>query len=168
MHIKRIIITTLGVHSSQFVFWSFVFLMFLFLSSFALEISLDTKERQIGRGNWPWRYSPWLLSLSLLLCLPYVITTFLFFATNISRSLSVIALFRLLHGSIILLYANSFLNPLLYTMRMPGFRRALEMLCRPRPQPHRQVQIFPLREINPQNWIVLVWETWTFKKVLWR
>ena len=107
-------------------------------------------------------------SLSLLLCLPYVITTFLFFATNISRSLSVIALSRLLHGSIILLYANSFLNPLLYTMRMPGFRRALEMLCRQRPQPHRQVQIFTLREINPQNWIVLVWETWTFKKVLWR
>ena len=63
---------------------------------------------------------------------------------------------------------NSFLNPLLYTMRMPGFRRALEMLCRPRPQPPRQVQIFPLREINPRNWMVLVWETWTFKKVLWR
>ena len=90
------------------------------------------------------------LSLSLLLCLPYVIA-FCFFATNISRSLSVIALFRLLHGSIILLYAKSFLNPLLYTMRMPGFRRALEMLCRPRPQPPRQVQIFPLREINPRN-----------------
>ena len=30
---------------------SFVFLMFLFLSSFALEISLDTKERQTGRGT---------------------------------------------------------------------------------------------------------------------
>ena len=167
MHINGTIISTLWFHSSQFVFWSFVFLMFLFLSSFTLEISLDTKERQIGRGNWLWRCSPWLLSLSLLLCLPYVIA-FCFFATNISRSLSVIALFRLLHGSIILLYAKSFLNPLLYTMRMPGFRRALEMLCRPRPQPPRQVQIFPLREINPRNWMVLVWETWTFKKVLWR
>ena len=90
-------------------------------------------------------------SLSLLMWLPYVITTFLFFATNILMSLSDMAFFRLQHVSIILLYANSFLNPILYTMRMPGFRRALKMLCRQRPQPHRQVENIPLREINPQN-----------------
>ena len=90
-------------------------------------------------------------SLSLLMWLPYVITTFLFFATNILISLSDIAFFCLENVSIILLYANSFLNPILYTMRMPGFRRALKMLCRQRPQPHRQVENIPLREINPQN-----------------
>ena len=89
-------------------------------------------------------------SLSLLMWLPYVITTFLFFATNIFMSLSDIAFFRLQHVSIILLYANCFLNPILYAMRMPGFRRALKMLCCQRPQPHRQVEIIPLREINPQ------------------
>ena len=88
--------------------------------------------------------------LSLLLWLPYVITTFLFFATNILSSLSEITLFRLELGSVILVYANCFLNPILYVMRMPGFRRALEMLCRQRPQPHREVEIIPLREINPQ------------------
>ena len=74
MHINGTIISTLWLHSSQFVFWSFVFLMFLFLSSFTLEISLDTKERQIGRGNWLWRCSPWLLPLSsivLALCYNY-------------------------------------------------------------------------------------------------
>ena len=107
-------------------------------------------------------------SLSLLLWLPYVIATFLFFATNILSSFSEIALFRLLRVSVVLLYANSFFNPILYTMRMPGFRRALKVLCRQRPQPHRQVQIIPLREINPQNWIILMWEKWTFTKVLWR
>ena len=90
-------------------------------------------------------------SLSLLMWLPYVITTFLFFATNILMSLSDIAFFYLENVSIILLYANSFLNPILYTLRMPGFRRALKMLCRQRPQPHRQVENIPLREINPQN-----------------
>ena len=90
-------------------------------------------------------------SLSLLLWLPYVIITFLFFATDILSSFSEIALFRLLRVSVVLLYANSFFNPILYTMRMPGFRRALKVLCRQRPQPHRQVQIIPLREINPQN-----------------
>ena len=92
-------------------------------------------------------------SLSLLLWLPYVITSSLFFASNISSSLSKIGLFRLQGGSIVFLYANSFLNPILYTMRMPSFRRALKMLCRQRPQPHRQVQIISLREINPQIWI---------------
>ena len=89
-------------------------------------------------------------SLSLLMWLPYVITTFLFVATNILMSLSDIAFFRLENVLTILFYANSFLNPILYTMRMPGFRRALKMLCRQRPQPQRQVEIIPLREINPQ------------------
>ena len=60
-------------------------------------------------------------SLSLLLWLPYVITTFLFFATNILSSLSEITLFRLELGSVILVYANCFSNPILYAMRMPGF-----------------------------------------------
>ena len=90
-------------------------------------------------------------SLSLLLWLPFVINTILFFSTNILRSLSEIALFRLNCVSAVLLYANSFLNPILYTMRMPGFRRALKMLCRQRPQTHRQVQIIPLPEINSQT-----------------
>ena len=90
-------------------------------------------------------------SLSLLLWLPFVINTILFFSTNILRSLSEIALFRLNCVSTVLLYANSFLNPILYVMRMPGFRRALKMLCRQRPQPHRQVEIILhiIFEINP-------------------
>ena len=92
-------------------------------------------------------------SLSLLLWLPYVITSSLYFATDIFSSLSEIAHFRLQGGSIVLLYANSFLNPILYSMRIPDFRRALKILCRQRPQQHRQVQNFPLRDINPQNWI---------------
>ena len=88
-------------------------------------------------------------SLSLLLWLPFVINVFLFFSANILGSLSEIALFRLNCVSTILLYANSFLNPILYAMRMPGFRRALKMLCRQRPQPHRQIEIISLREIKP-------------------
>ena len=55
-----------------------------------------------------------VISLSLLLWLPYVITSSLFFASNISSSLSKIGLFRLQGGSIVFLYANSFwcLSPL--------------------------------------------------------
>ena len=92
-------------------------------------------------------------SLSLLLWLPYVITSSLLFATDIFSSLSEIAFLRLQGGSIVLLYTNSFLNPILYSMRIPDFRRALKLLCRQWPQSHRQVQIFPFRKINPQNWI---------------
>ena len=92
-------------------------------------------------------------SLSLVLWLPYVITSSLYLATDIFSSLSEMVLFRLQGGSMVLLYANSFLNPILYSMRIPDFRRALKILCRQRPQQHRQVQNFPLREINPQNWI---------------
>ena len=47
---------------------------------------------------------------------------FSFFSTNILSSLSEIELFRLVRGSVVLLYAKSFLNPILYTTRMPGFR----------------------------------------------
>ena len=61
-------------------------------------------------------------------------------------------------GSIVLFFVNSFLNPILYTMKMPGFRRALKILCRQRPQPHKRVQIIPVREINPKIWIKLVWK----------
>ena len=89
-------------------------------------------------------------SLSLLMWLPYLITSSLFLATDIFSSLSEIVFLRFYNGIIALFFANSFLNPILYTMRMPGFRRALKMLCRQRPQPHRQVEIIPLREINPQ------------------
>ena len=92
-------------------------------------------------------------SLSLLLWLPYLIASFLFFAANVLSSLSKTALFHLERGSVILFYANCFLNPILYTMRMPGFRRALKLLCRQLPQAHRQVEIIPLGEIKPQIWI---------------
>ena len=118
------------------------------------KLHFGNQPRHQGTANRERKLTVTLFTVTSLSLSPIVLALcycLLFFATNISRSLSVIALFRLLHGSIILLYALSFLNPLLYTMRMPGFRRALEMLCRPRPQPPRQVQIFPLREINPRN-----------------
>ena len=89
-------------------------------------------------------------STSHLLWLPHLIASFLFFATNVLSSLSETALFHLVRGSVVLFYANCFLNPILYTMRMASFRRALKLLCRQRHQPHRQVEIIPLREINPQ------------------
>ena len=121
--------------------------------SIFVKLRFGNQPRHHGAANRERKLTVTLFTvtfLSLLLWLPYVITTFLFFATNILSSLSEITLFRLELGSVILVYANCFLNPILYVMRMPGFRRALKMLCRQRPQPHREVEIIPLREINPQ------------------
>ena len=121
--------------------------------SIFVKLRFENQPRHHGAANRERKLTITLFTvtfLSLLLWLPYVITTFLFFATNILSSLSEIILFRLELGSVILVYANCFLNPILYVMRMPGFRRALKMLCRQRPQPHREVEIIPLREINPQ------------------
>ena len=152
MHVNGAIITLHGFHfGPQFFFWSFVSYVFIFV-----KLRFGNQPRHHGAANRERKLTVTLFtvtSLSLLMWLPYVITTFLFFATNILMSLSDMAFFRLQHVSIILLYANSFLNPILYTLRMPGFRWALKMLCRERPQPQRQVEIIPLREINPQIWI---------------
>ena len=138
---------------SSFIFFSLLVIcvsnVFIFV-----KLRFGSQPRHHGAANRERKLTVTLFtatSLSLVLWLPYVITRSLFFATDIFSSLSEIALFRLLGGSIVLLYANSLLNPILYSMRIPDFRRALKILCRQRPQQHRQVQNFPLREINPQN-----------------
>ena len=85
--------------------------------------------------------------VSMLIWLPYVIFAFLSSATDIFSSLSITA-FRQLNISLVALYyANSLVNPILYTARMPDFRRALvAVFCR-RTQLLNQFQDFPLRDM---------------------
>ena len=84
--------------------------------------------------------------VSLLLTLPYIIfwilhivlwhnTPIILFPTSL----------RLKHSFAILFYTNSLINPVLYTLRMPEFRRALFsfLCCRSQPQP---AHVFPLNE----------------------
>ena len=137
---------------SSFIFFCLLVICVSYVFIF-VKLRFGNQPRHHGAANRERKLTVTLFtvtSLSLLMWLPYVITTFLLFATNILMSLSDIAFFRLENVLIILFYANSFLNPILYTMRMPGFRRALKMFCRQRPQLQRQVEIIPLREINPQ------------------
>ena len=137
---------------SSFIFFCLLVICVSYVFIF-VKLRFGNQPRHHGAANRERKLTVTLFtvtSLSLLMWLPYVITTFLFVATNILMSLSDIAFFRLENVLIILFYANSFLNPILYTMRMPGFRRALKMFCRQRPQLQRQVEIIPLREINPQ------------------
>ena len=67
--------------------------------------------------------------VSLLSCwLPYAVATFVFFTTDSIRSLSYTKRMRLNLSLLLLFYANSFVNPVVYTIRMPKFRKALLLL----------------------------------------
>ena len=66
--------------------------------------------------------------VSLLLWLPYAIATFVFYTTDSIRSLSDTKRMRLNLSLLLLYYTNSFVNPVVYTIRMPEYRKALLLL----------------------------------------
>ena len=68
--------------------------------------------------------------VSLLLWLPYSMFLFLFWSTDILSSLSFQEYFDLGYSSDFLFFANSLVNPILYTIRMPDFKKALLSLFR--------------------------------------
>ena len=70
--------------------------------------------------------------VSLLLWVPYAIGTFVFYTTDSIRSLPYTKRMRLNLSLLLLFYTNSFVNPVVYTIRMPKFRKALLLLFRRR------------------------------------
>ena len=68
--------------------------------------------------------------VSLLLSLPYSIVLFLHWSNVIWNPLSLPEHFRLAYSLQFLFYANSLVNPILYTIRMPDFKKALLSLFR--------------------------------------
>ena len=68
--------------------------------------------------------------VSLLLWLPYNIYLLVDWSTDISNSLSFKERFDLIYSLHFLLFANSLVNPILYTVRMPDFKKALLSLFR--------------------------------------
>ena len=85
--------------------------------------------------------------VSFLMWFPFVIGSFLNFETDVFSSLSGIALFRINLVCTVLFYANSLVNSILYTTRMPDFRRALVAFFRRRPQRLNQAAVIPLRDM---------------------
>ena len=67
---------------------------------------------------------------SLLLWLPYNILFFVGWSTDIYDSLSSTEYFHLSYSLYFLFFANSLVNPILYTMRIPDFKEALLSLFR--------------------------------------
>ena len=87
--------------------------------------------------------------VSLILVMPYIIFSFLFFVTSgeMFETISDQTSPHLLYSLRCLFYANSVINPLLYALKMPEFKRALFLLlrCRSRSEP---VLVFPPYDLN--------------------
>ena len=79
--------------------------------------------------------------VSFLLWLPYSIYFFVDWLTDIFDSLSPQELHRLIYSLSFLYYANAIVNPILYTIRMPDFKKALLSLFR---RPQRENVVIPL------------------------
>ena len=136
-----------------FSFFLFSLLIILVsYSSLAIKIVYGNHPHHHGDTNRERKLTKTLFIVTvvfLLLTLPYVILMILdmvSFPTSETHSLSFQAWFRLLLSAFFLFFANSFVNPVLYTFRMPEFKRALFafLSCRSQPQP---AQVFPLNEM---------------------
>ena len=131
-------------------FRSFLFCLLIILvsySSIAIKIVCGNHPHHHGATNRERKLTKTLFIVtvvSLLLTLPYVI--FRIWGFHTVATLSFQAWFQLNLCVLFLLSANSFVNPVLYTFRMPEFRRALFdfLSCRSRPQP---AQVFSLNEM---------------------
>ena len=77
--------------------------------------------------------------LSLVLWLPYIVNGLLVDASNYS----IVLPFRLRLFFAFSFHINSFINPILYLIKIPGFRRAFIALFKIRCPQKRQVQVFP-------------------------
>ena len=85
--------------------------------------------------------------VSVLLYLPYTIFSFLVFTTDGFTSMSIVMFVRLNFILVVLFYANSLVNPILYAIGMPEYRSAVLALFRRRPQQQRQVAVIPLHDL---------------------
>ena len=83
--------------------------------------------------------------VSLLMWLPYAVYIFLIFQPSIRKFLSFQELVRLEFSLTILFLMNSLVNPIVYTIRMPEFRKALLLLFkRQRRQNARDIPLHAL------------------------
>ena len=102
-------------------------------SSQGLHSNASTRERKLTATLFTVTF------LSLVLWLPYVVNGLLLEASNFS----IMPPLRLDFFLVFLFHTNSFINPILYLIKIPGFRRALIALFKICCPQNRQVQVFP-------------------------
>ena len=140
-----------GILMSYFSFFLFcLFIILVSYSSIAIKIVCGNQPHHHGASNRERKLTKTLFIVtvvSLLLTLPYVIFWILVLVSfRTVVTLSYQAWFRLRLSVLFLFFANFFVNPVLYTFRMPDFKRALFAClgCRSQPQ---SAQVFPLNEM---------------------
>ena len=123
---------------SQFQYlWQSYSLLCLFVicacyASIIVKICCGARPQHHGAARRQRKLTVTLLIMtivSLLLWLPYAIATFVYYTTDSIRSLSYTKRTRLNTYLLLLFYTNSFVNPVVYTIRMPEYRKALLLLC---------------------------------------
>ena len=112
-------------------------------TSIALKFWCGTRPPSHGAANRQRKLTVTLFIMTivyLLLWLPDIILTFL--SSTVIHSLSFPTFLRLKLYFILLYHTNSLVNPIIYTIRMPEFRRALLILFKRR---QRQNAAIPLQ-----------------------
>ena len=131
-------------------FWQSYCLLCLFVTcacyaSIIVKICCRARPQHHGAARRQRKLTLTLLIMtivSLLLWLPYAIATFVFYTTDSIRSLSDTKRMRLNLSLLLLFYTNSFVDPVVYTMRIPEYRKALLLLFTRR---QRQNAVIPLQ-----------------------
>jgi len=132
------------------VFSICLLIMCVSYTSIVIKVRCSTQPQHHGAASRERKLTMTLLmvtAVSLLLCLPYVVFRYVCLSNlKIFSSMSHSELIHLNSALLVLLYANSPVNPILYAIRMPEYRSAFLALFR-KPQQQRQDAVFPLREM---------------------
>ena len=133
----------------QFLWQSYCLLcLFIICACYAsiiVQICCGARPQHHGAARGQRKLTVTLLIMtivSLLLWIPYAIATFVFHTTDSIRSLSFTKGMRLNLSLLLLFYTNSFVDPVVYTRRMPEYRKALLSLLTRR---QRQNAVIPLQ-----------------------
>ena len=134
---------------SPLLFWSIsLFIIFISYLSIVAKISCGARPQHHGAARERKLTKTLFIVtlLSLLLVLPEIIFLYLHWFQDNDSSVNLLSsqlFFHLVNAVNFLRCTNSLINPILYTFRMPEFKRALVSLLRCKSQP-AAVQDFPL------------------------
>ena len=139
--------------TAVFLIFSAIFPLIICISytSIVIKVRCGAQPQHHGAASREKKLTMTLLIVtvvSLMLYLPHIIWLSVLYISNFEIWWSFSVVHSLDTGLMILLYANSLVNPILYAIRMPEYRSAFLALFRRRPQQQRQVEGLPLREMQ--------------------
>ncbi|XP_068720818.1 substance-K receptor-like [Montipora capricornis] len=147
-------ITTLSYVVASYLSLLFCCLLIIVVSytSIAIKVYCGTHPQHHGTIRTERKLTKTLFIVtivSLILVMPLTVFQFLFYVTS-GEMLEIISYGTWLHflySLVCLFFANSLINPLLYALKIPEFKRALFLLlrCRSRSEP---VEVFPLNDLK--------------------